>query len=163
MTPLGTCVKLLWFASSSNQWSLVEDSPQRPDYIICSSPMKWSSAVLLLVTSGCCRISSGWRFAPFCGGCYIMDFIVHVSSYFLQFTLHCSCFVSVPSVLTSLLMFNCYFLKSTVHLIHLTYRSPSRSYLPYLVAFTLHGPSTILSVSLFSQSCLWELAAYQCL
>ena len=89
-TPLGTCVKLLWFASSSNQWILAEDSPQGPDYIICSSPFKWSSAVLMLVTSGCGRIPSGRRFALFCGGCYIIDFIVHVSSYFLQSTLHCS-------------------------------------------------------------------------
>ena len=106
MTPLGTCVKLLWFASSSSQWSLAEDSPQGPDYIICSSPIKWSSAVLLLVTSGCCRISSGWRFALFCGGCYIIDFIVHVSSYFLQSTLHCSCLILFPSVHTSLFMFH---------------------------------------------------------
>ena len=28
--------------------------------------------------------------------CYIIDFIVHVSSYFLQSTLHCSCFISFP-------------------------------------------------------------------
>ena len=30
--------------------------------------------------------------------CYIIDFIVHVSSYFLQSTLHCSRFISFPSV-----------------------------------------------------------------
>ena len=106
MTHIWTCVKLLWFASSSNHRSLAENSPQGPDYIICSSPIKWSSAVLLLVTSGCCRISSGWRFALFCGGCYIIDFIVHVSSYFLQSTLHCSCLILFPSVHTSLFMFH---------------------------------------------------------
>ena len=33
--------------------------------------------------------------------CYIIDFIVHVSSYFLQSTLHSSCFISFPSVHTS--------------------------------------------------------------
>ena len=35
---------------------------------------------------GCCRISFRWRFALFCGGCYIIDFIVNVS---------CSCFVHI--------------------------------------------------------------------
>ena len=49
----------------------------------------------MLVILGCFRISSGWRFALFCGRCYIIDFIVHVSSYFLQFTLHCSCFIVI--------------------------------------------------------------------
>ena len=37
--------------------------------------------------------------------CYIIDFIVHVSSYFLHSALHCSCFISFPSVYTSLFMF----------------------------------------------------------
>ena len=70
----------------------------------------------------------------------------------LHYRLHCSCFTLFPSAHTSLFMFHCYFLQSTVHLIHFTYRSPSRSYLSYLVAFILHGHSTMLSVSLFSQS-----------
>ena len=56
----------------------------------CSAPIKSPTvaAVLILVALGCCRISFGWRFALFCGGCYIIDFIVHVSSYFLQSTFH---------------------------------------------------------------------------
>ena len=58
----------------------------------------------MLVTSGCCRISSGWCFALFCGGCYIIDFTVHVSSHVLQSTLHCSCFILFPSVHTSLIL-----------------------------------------------------------
>ena len=62
-------------------------------------------------------------------------FIVHVSPYFLQSTLHCSCFISVLLVHTSLIMFNFYFLQSTVHLFHFTYYSPSHSYLPYLFVF----------------------------
>ena len=70
----------------------------------------------------------------------------------LHYRLHCSCFILFPSVHNSLFMFHRYFLQSTVHLIHFTYRSPSRSYLSYLVAFILHGHSTMLSVSLFSQS-----------
>ena len=90
-------------------------------------------------------------------------FIVHVSSHFHQSTLHCSCFISFPSVHTSLIMFHFYFLQSTVHLIHFTYHSPSRSCLPYLVVFILHGHSTSLSVSLFSQSHLWKLMTYECL
>ena len=94
---------------------------------------------------------------------FSLHVIVHVSSYFLQSRLHRSCFMSVPSVHTSSLMFHCYFLQSAIHLIHFAYHSPSRSYLPYLVAFILHGHSTILSVSLFGQSCLWELAACGCL
>ena len=81
----------------------------------------------------------------------------------LHYRLHYSYFISFPSVHTSLIMFYCYFLQSTVHLIHFTYRSPSRSYLHYLVAFILHGHPTMLSVSLFSQSRLWELATYECL
>ena len=59
--------------------------------------------------------------------------------------------------LISLFKFHFYFLQSTVHLIHFTYHSPSRSCLPYLVVFILHGHSTSLSVSLFSQSRLWKL------
>ena len=79
-------------------------------------------------------------------------FIVHVSSHFLQSTLHCSCFISFHPVHTSLIMFHFYFLQSTVHLIHFIYYSPSHSYLPYLVWIILHGHSSLLSVSLFSQS-----------
>ena len=95
--------------------------------------------------------------------CNIIDFIVHVSSYFLHSTLNYSCCISFPSVHTSLIMFHFYFLQSTVHLIHFTYHSPSRSCLPYLVVFILHGHSTSLSVSLFSQSCFSKLTTYECL
>ena len=74
----------------------------------------------------------------------------------LHYRLHCSCLISVPSVHTSvhtsLFMFHCYFLCSRVHLIHFGYRSPSCSYLSYLVAFVLHGHWTALSVSLFGGS-----------
>ena len=76
--------------------------------------------------------------------CYIIDFTVHVSSYFLKSTLHCSCFISFPSVHTSLFMFHLCILQSTVHFIHFTYHSPTRSYLPYLFVFTLHGHSTLI-------------------
>ena len=38
--------------------------------------------------------------------CYVIDFIVNVSSYFLQSTFHCSCFISYPSVHTLLFMFH---------------------------------------------------------
>ena len=62
--------------------------------------------------------------------CYIINFIVHLSSHFLQSTLNWSCFISFPSVHTSLIMFHFYFLQLTVHLIHFIYHSPSRSYLP---------------------------------
>ena len=74
------------------------------------------------------------------------------SSYFLQSTLHCSGFTSFPSVHTSLIMFHFYFLQPTVHLIHFTYHSPSRSYLPYLVVFMSHAfmYSRCHSVSLVS-------------
>ena len=95
--------------------------------------------------------------------CYIIDFIVHISYHICQSTLHCSCFISLPQVHTSLIMFHFYFLQSTVHLIHFTYHSPSRSCLPYLVVFILHGHSTSLSVSLSSQSRLWKLTTYECL
>ena len=77
-----------------------------------------------------------------CHNCYITDFIVHISSYFLQSTLHRSCFILFSSVHTSLFMFHfisfsphfivhvsSYFLQSTPHII---YHSPSGSYLSYL-------------------------------
>ena len=82
--------------------------------------------------------------------CYIIDFIVHVSSHICQSTLYCSCFISFAWVHTSLIMFHFYFLQSTVHLIHFTYHSSSCSCLPYLVVFILHDHSTSLSVSLSS-------------
>ena len=50
-----------------------------------------------------------------------IDFIAHVSSYFLQSTLQCSCFILFPWVHTSLIMFHFHFLQSTVHLIYFTY------------------------------------------
>ena len=51
--------------------------------------------------------------------CYMINFIVHISSHFLQSALHCSCFISFPSVHTSLIMFHFYFLQSIVYLIHI--------------------------------------------
>ena len=82
--------------------------------------------------------------------CYIIDFIVHVLSHFLQPKLNFSCFSSFPSVHTLLFMFH--FLQSEVNLIHFICHSPSRSRLHYLVALKLHCYSTLLSVSFFNQS-----------
>ena len=93
----------------------------------------------------------------------------------LHYQLHCSCFITLPSVHTSLCMFHLisfsphfidhvsFFFQSTVDLIYFTYHIPACSYLPYLVVFILHGRSTSLSVSLFSQSHLWKLTTYKCL
>ena len=87
-------------------------------------------------------------------------FIDHVSSHFFQSTLHCSCFILLPSVHTSLFMFHLisfspqsisFISSTTVHLV------------PYLVVFILHGHSTSLQVSLFSQFRLWNLTTYECL
>ena len=81
--------------------------------------------------------------------CCIIDFIVHVSSHFLLYTLHCSCFIFFPSV---------YGLFHSI-------------YLPLSISFTftiffgliLQRHSTLLSASLFSQSRLWKLTTYKCL
>ena len=96
--------------------------------------------------------------------CYIIDFIVQVSSHFLQFTLYWSCFISFPK---STLHCSCFisFPSVSPHFIdHVSFsfpslHSPSHSYLclPYLVALILHGHSTLWSVLLFSQSRLWKL------
>ena len=95
---------------------------------------------------------------------HFLQFTLHYVSYhFLQSTLHCSCFIWFLSVHTSLIMFHFYFLQSTFYLIYFIYHSPSHSYLPYLVTLILHGHSTLLSVSHFSQSPLWKLTSYKCL
>ena len=91
----------------------------------------------------------------------------------LHYRLHCSCFILFPSVHTSLFSFHLIFfsphfidhvsfLFPSVHLIHFIYHSPSHSYLnlPYLVPLILHGHSTLLSLSLFSQSRLWKLTTF---
>ena len=110
--------------------------------------------------------------------CYIIDFTVqlfhlisfsshfinHVSSHFLKSTLQCSCFILLSSVSPHFIdhvSFSFPSVHSPSHSFHLP--SPSRSCLPYLVVFILHGHSTSLSVSLFSQSHLWKLTAYECL
>ena len=80
--------------------------------------------------------------------CYIINFIVHVSSQFCQSTLHW-CFILFSSV------------HSPSHSFHLPH-STSCSYLP-LYSSILYGHSTILSVSLFNQSRLWKLMTYKCL
>ena len=80
------------------------------------------------------------------------------SSYNVTLSTSLLTFHLISSVHTSLVMFH--FLQSTAHLIHFIYHSP---YLPYLVVFILHGHSTLLSVSLYSQSRLWKLTAYECL
>ena len=119
--------------------------------------------------------------------CYMIDFIVQVSSHFLQSALHCSYFISFPSVHTSLLIFHlisfsphfiihvsshffqcalycsCFILFPSVHLIHFINLTPSHSHLLYLVAFIVHRHSTLLSVSLFGQCRLWKLTTYECL
>ena len=67
-------------------------------------------------------------------------FIVHVSSYFLQSTLHCSCFISFPSVHTSLFMFHLISFSphftDDVSFLFLSVHSPSHSfYLPQSISF----------------------------
>ena len=51
----------------------------------------------------------------------IISFIVHVSSYFLQSTFYCSCFISVPSALASLFMFHLISISPRFidHLVHI--------------------------------------------
>ena len=70
-----------------------------------------------------------------CCRCYIINFIVRVSSYFLQSTLHCSCSILFPSVQTSLIMFHFYFLQSTGHLIH----SPNTIHLVHINLIWLYS------------------------
>ena len=81
--------------------------------------------------------------------CYMIDFTVHVSSYFLKSTLHCSCFIFVSFSPQSISFIS----PTTVQLVHI-----------YLIWLDSHHmviqPS--LSVSLFSQSRLWKLATYEC-
>ena len=76
----------------------------------------------------------------------IIGFIVHVSSYFLQSTLHCSCLISVPSAVASLFMFH--LISISPHFIdHVSFlfpsvHSPSHSFhLPQSISFifTLFG------------------------
>ena len=80
----------------------------------------------------------------------------------LFYRFHCLCFISFPSVHTSLIKVHFYFPQYTIHLIHFIYHCSSRPYLSYLVALTLHGHSRLLSVSLFTQSPLWKLTTYDC-
>ena len=64
--------------------------------------------------------------------CYIIDFIVHVSSHFLHSTLHCSCFISFPLI---------HFIDHVSFLFPLVH-SPSHSFhLPQSISiiFTLSG------------------------
>ena len=73
---------------------------------------------------------------PLC--CCIIDFIVHVSSYFLESTIHCSNFVSVPSVHTSLFMFRLIsFSPHLIAMLHFYFLSPqSHSFhLPQSISF----------------------------
>ena len=73
-------------------------------------------------------------------GYYITNFIGHVPSHFLQSTLHCSCFISFPSMYTSSMLYfisfssqSISFISSTiVHLIHI-YHLPSHSHSHFLV------------------------------
>ena len=61
--------------------------------------------------------------------CYIIDFIVHVSSHLLQSTLYCSCFISV---IQSTLHWSCFILFHSV-------QSPSHSFhLPQSTSFILN-------------------------
>ena len=72
-----------------------------------------------------------------------------VRFHFPQSSLHCSCFISFPSVHTLLFIFHlifsvhsfcsCFlnFFQSTAHLIHFVYHSLSHSRLPYMVALII--------------------------
>ena len=80
--------------------------------------------------------------------------------------------VSIVTLSTSFLMFHLisfssqsisFISSTTVHLIHFIDHSPSYSRLLYLVALILHRHSTLLSLSLFSQTCLWRLMIQECL
>ena len=103
---------------------------------------------------------------------YLLYSMSQRSCHLLHYRLPCSCFILFPLVHTSLFMFHLSsvsphfidhvsFLFSSVH-------SPSHSFhLPQSISFiftlfgcTLHGYSTILSFSLFSQSHLWKLMTY---
>ena len=88
---------------------------------------------------------------------YSICLFLRFNDFMLHYRLHCSSFISVPSVHTLLIMFYFYFLQFTVHLIHFNYHSPSRSNLPYLVVFISHGH---MSFSLSSQSRLWKLTPW---
>ena len=79
------------------------------------------------------------------------------------FMSHLISFHKFPSVHTSLITLHFYFLQSTIHLIHFIYHSPFHSHVPYLVALILHCHSTLLLVSLFSQSPLWQVTTCKCL
>ena len=73
---------------------------------------------------------------PLC--CCIIDFIVHVSSYFLESTIHRSNFISVPSVYTSLFMFHLIsFSPHLIVMLHFYFLSPqSHSFhLPQSISF----------------------------
>ena len=86
--------------------------------------------------------------------CYIIDFIVHVSSHFLQSTLHCLCFISFPSVHTSLFMLHLisfsphfivhvpsHFLQSTLHwscIIFISFRPQSISLILIYIKWSLN-------------------------
>ena len=95
----------------------------------------------------------------------------------LHYQLHRSCFVLFPSVHTSLFMFHIISFSpgfiDHVSCLFPSVHSPSLSlHLPQSISFIftlfgcihiLHLHSTILSVSLFSQSCLRKLMTYKCL
>ena len=91
----------------------------------------------------------------------------------LHFRLNCSCFISFPSVHTSLFMFYLIsfrphfidhgsFLFPSVHSPSHSFinHSPSHLHFTYLVALILHGRST-WSVLFLSQSRLWKLTIYK--
>ena len=67
--------------------------------------------------------------------CYIIKFSYHISTYFLQ-----------------AIVFLIHFHQTIVHLIYISYHSPSHSDLPYLVKLISHCYSTLLSLPPFSQS-----------
>ena len=78
-------------------------------------------------------------------------------SYVIRKSLLCTCMS--PVCHSYALVCNPYLTRNGFTMNH---HSPSHSHLPYLVALILHGHSTLLSVSLFSQSRLWKLTTYEC-
>ena len=75
------------------------------------------------MTLDCCRISSDWRFALFCGGCYIIDFIDHVSLLFPSVHSSSHSFHLSQSILFIFILFGCIHITwSFNHIVSFTFQ-----------------------------------------